>query len=244
MNDLEKYFYNNSENLIHKWKHYFEIYDKYFSKYKNKDLNILEIGVFQGGSLKMWKEYFGNNVKIYGVDINPACKSLEQEGIEIIIGSQEDRQFLQKLKSQLPPIDILIDDGGHTMKQQIITFEVLFDVVKDDGLYICEDLHTSYWYDYEGGYKRKTSFIEYSKNFIDYLHAWHSRERSFKINNFTKSVHSIHYYDSMIVIEKRKISHPEDLTTGNYVIPIYKPDISFLKKVNIKIRSLLQKQNH
>ena len=63
--------------------------------------------------------------------------------------------FLKKLYAALPPLDILIDDGGHTMNQQITTFEVLFDKVKEDGIYLCEDLHTSYFKYFGGGYKKK-----------------------------------------------------------------------------------------
>lgn len=110
-------------------------------------MTILEIGVFKGGSLQMWKHYFdaaNHNVKVYGIDINPDCKALEEENIEIFIGSQEDREFLRSVKEQIGKVDILIDDGGHTMDQQIITFEELFDLVSEDGIYLCEDLHTSY----------------------------------------------------------------------------------------------------
>ncbi|WP_129593824.1 class I SAM-dependent methyltransferase [Seramator thermalis] len=124
MNDLEKYFYNNNDKLIDKWLHYFNIYDIYFNKYKNKEeIVILEIGVFQGGSLQMWKSYFGPNAKIYGIDINPNCKSFEEKNIEIFIESQSDRAFLRKIKQEIPKVDILIDDGGHKMNQQIIAFE-------------------------------------------------------------------------------------------------------------------------
>ncbi len=125
MNDLEKYFENNQGRLIHKWMHYFEIYDRHFSQFRNQDVYVLEIGVNQGGSLQMWKDYFGKNAKIYGVDINYRCKDFEEEGLKIFIGSQEDRSFLKSLKSQLPRIDILIDDGGHKMKQPIITLQKL-----------------------------------------------------------------------------------------------------------------------
>ncbi len=99
----------------------------------------------------MWKKYFGQNAKIYGVDINPNCKNLEEGNIEIFIGSQSDRTFLRKIKEQIPPIDILIDDGGHTMTQQIVTFEELFGHIKETGIYLCEDTHTSYQIMYGGG---------------------------------------------------------------------------------------------
>ncbi|MDJ0632873.1 MAG: tetratricopeptide repeat protein [Xenococcaceae cyanobacterium MO_188.B29] len=216
MNDLEEYFEKNQGRLIHKWMHYFEIYDRHFSQFRNQDVYVLEIGVNQGGSLQMWKDYFGTNAKIYGVDINYRCKDFEEEGIKIFIGSQEDRSFLKSLKSQLPRIDILIDDGGHTMKQQIITFEELFPHISENGVYLCEDLHTSYWANYGGGYRNQNSFIEYSKNFIDRLNAWHSKEKQrLRVDDFTSSAYSMHYYDSVLVIEKRKIDKPLMRTTGN-----------------------------
>lgn len=214
MNDLRKYFDNNTKRVIHKWEHYFEIYDRHFSAYRNKEIVILEIGVFQGGSLQMWKNYFGPKAKIYGIDIDPGCKKFEEENIEIFIGSQSDKKFLQQLKQEIPPIDILIDDGGHTMNQIKTSFLELFDHLKEDGIYAIEDLHTSYWLDYGGGYKRKGSFNEFSKNLVDSLHAWYSRQSFFKIDKYTKTVHSIHYYNSMTIIEKRPIQEPVSLSSG------------------------------
>lgn len=222
--DLEKYFRNNNSRLIHKWNHYFDIYERHFNKFRNKEVVILEIGVSQGGSLQMWKEYFGDKAKIFGIDIDPRCKELEEENIKIFIGSQSDRKFLRQVKKSIPEVDILIDDGGHTMKQQIVSYEELFSHVKDEGTYLCEDLHTSYWLKWGGGYKRRRTFIEYSKNFIDYLNAFHSQQKSLKVNPFTKSVDSIHYYDSIIVIEKRKVEAPFHEKTGNK---------SFIKDINM-----------
>ena len=215
MNDLEKYFRANNDRLIHKWIHYFDIYESHFSKYRGKEVHILEIGVSQGGSLQMWKNYFGPKAKIYGLDINPKCKDLEEENIKIFIGSQSDRKFLQKLKEELPKLDILIDDGGHSMRQQIVSFEELFDHIKTDGLYLCEDLQTSYWLEYGGGHKRRGTFIEYAKNLIDAIHAFHSQQGSLKVNHLTKSIKSAHFYDSILVLEKGIINKPYDERTGN-----------------------------
>ena len=212
MNDLEKYFRENTKRGISKWAHYFDVYDRYFCKYRNKEVVVLEIGVSQGGSLQMWKHYFGNNAKIYGIDINPSCK-FEEENIEVLTGSQEDRKFLQAVKRKIPRADILIDDGGHTMKQQKVAFEELFPHVKEDGVYLCEDLHTSYWMSFGGGLKRHGTFIEYSKNFVDWLNAYHSRQ--VKVNDFTRSVDAVHYYDSLIVVEKRpRLEAPQKEFTG------------------------------
>ena len=217
MNDLKKYFTENTGRVIHKWDHYFEIYDRHFSQYRNKEIVILEIGVFQGGSLQMWKNYFGPKAKIYGIDIDPSCKQYEEENIKIFIGSQSDKNFLQKLKQEIPPIDILLDDGGHTMNQLQTTFDELFDHIKPDGIYAAEDLHTCYWLDYGGGYKRSGSFIEYGKNMIDSIHAWHSRQSNFKIDIFTKTVHSLHFYDSILIVEKRAMTPPVSLSSGKLI---------------------------
>ena len=203
MNDLEYFFSNNEHRLIHKWNHYFEIYDRHLRHLRGSKINMLEIGISHGGSLEMWNYYFGGNATIYAVDINPECKKFENENIKIFIGSQEDEAFLNKVKSNIPLVDILIDDGGHTMKQQIATFNHLFDHITENGIYICEDLHTSYMKFYGGGLKKKRSFIEFSKNLIDKLHAWHIK-KDLPVDSFTLTTHSMHYYDSVLVIEKEK----------------------------------------
>ncbi len=238
MNELESHFRSNTKRLIHKWNHYFEIYDRYFRTYRGQPVTILEIGISQGGSLQMWKEYFGAQAQIIGMDIDPRCKQFEEDRIQVHIGSQSDRNFLRELKNKIPKIDILIDDGGHTMEQQIITFEELFDHIKEDGVYVCEDLHTSYWFEYGGGHKRKGTFIEYSKNFIDYLNAFHSKQNSLKVNSFTKSVHSIHYYDSMLIVEKRNMTPPYDEQRGEATFLPEPIPISFFVKSRYKMASL------
>lgn len=222
MNKLEQYFYTNRGKIIHKFLHYFEIYDRHFSRFIGKDVVILEIGVFKGGSLELWRHYFGSKCKIYGIDINPECKKLESEQIEIIIGDAEDRDFLRTIKEKIPKIDILIDDGGHTMNQQIVAFEELYPFISPDGVYLCEDLMTSYMDAYGGGYKRKNTFIEYSKRLIDYLNAWHFKERKSwylnkktGVNEFTLSTYSMHYYNAVLVIEKRKMNPPSAAMIGN-----------------------------
>jgi hypothetical protein len=168
----------------------------------------------------MWKHYLGARANIWGIDVNPLCKDFGEDRIHIRIGDQSDRAFLQSLAAEIPRIDVLIDDGGHTMRQQRATFKILFPKVADDGIYICEDLHTSYWPEYGGGHLNPHSFIEFSKNLIDRLHAWHSRQpQALAESNFTRSAYALHYYDSMLVIEKRRRDPPEDRRTGNRTIP-------------------------
>ena len=236
-NDLENYFYNNKNNrLVSKWFHYFSIYDRYFSKYRNQPVSILEIGVYHGGSLQMWKDYFGDKVQVYGIDVNPKCKEFEEENITIFTGSQSDREFLRKIKSQIPPVDIILDDGGHTMKQQRVSFEELFDHVKEDGIYVCEDTHTSYWPEFGGGYRRRGTFVEYSKKLIDYLNVWHTNKLS--VDAFSRSLYSISFYDSIIVFEKQPREKPEYLEIGvpSWIIEKQKTNKSFPEKISDKLK--------
>ncbi len=215
MNDLKNFFFNTDGKIIHKWIHYFDIYERHFQKFKGQNVTLLEVGVSHGGSLDMWKNYFGKDSLIIGIDINPECKSLEKDNIKIFIGSQSDKKFLNEVKSSIPKLDILIDDGGHTMKQQIVTYKALFDHIKPEGIYLCEDTHTSYWLDYGGGYKRKGTFIEFAKNLIDYINAFHSEQRKLKPGLFTTTVDSVHFYDSIVVVEKKPRTQSTHLIKGS-----------------------------
>lgn len=216
-NALYEYFTHNPGRLIHKWIHYFDIYERHFQQFVGKEVKIIEFGVFHGGSLQMWKHYFGPKATIIGVDINPACKKLEEEQITVEIGDQEDRAFLQSLADKYGPFDLVIDDGGHTMGQQIATFEMLYSAVQAHGVYLVEDLLTSYRVQppFDAGYKNPGTFIEYAKNFIDKLHAWHTQEPEvFAVDAFTRSTFGLHFYDSVLVIEKRPIEKPYHIKTG------------------------------
>ena len=223
-NPLREYFDHNPGRLIHKWLHYFDVYHRHFAAYRGRPITMVELGVFHGGSLQMWRHYFGEQARIVGVDINPACKSLEEDGIEIYIGDQGDAEFLRRLCSEIGDFHILIDDGGHIMRQQIVTFEVMFPRLANDGIFLVEDLHTSYWPEYGGGYKRSAAwlglgkqrtFIEYAKDLIDALHAWHSRDpKRLAVSEFTRSARALHFYESMLVFEKGAVSAPTEKKTG------------------------------
>ncbi len=124
METLRDIYEHHNGRLLNKWDHYIEVYDNYFSKYRNKPITFLEIGIAHGGSLQMWRKYFGEHANIIAVDINPETKKFEEPNTKIYIGSQEDKDFLNQLKKLVPKVDILLDDGGHTMKQQITHLKV------------------------------------------------------------------------------------------------------------------------
>jgi SAM-dependent methyltransferase len=230
-NPLEEYFRNNPGRLIHKWHHYFEIYHRHFERFRGRAPVVLEIGVQHGGSAQMWREYFGAGAAIIGVDINPACSRLEEPQITVVIGDQANRAFLGGLRARFPRVDILIDDGGHTMTQQIATFEELYPHVQPAGVYLCEDLHTSYWPDFGGGLRRDGTFIEYSKTLIDRLHGWHSAEPGLAVDDFTRGAFALHYYDSILVIEKRPVSKPVYSRTGR---PSLNPLMTWWRRTRLK----------
>lgn len=141
-------------------------YQKYlpFNRYDN--LNIMEIGVLDGKSLLTWKDYFYRS-QILGIDINPDCKKFEEPGISIEIGSQADGAFLSRTWQQYGPFDMILDDGSHMNEHVIYSFEHLFDSVKSGGVYIIEDVGTSYWGDWGGGYLKSDSTMEYFKKLSD-----------------------------------------------------------------------------
>lgn len=215
MNPLEDYFLRNRGALLNKWSHYFDIYDRHFARFRDREILMMEIGVYHGGSLGMWKSYFGPRARFVGVDINPRARKFADDRVDIVIGDQSDRKFLRELREHYPRIDILLDDGGHGMDQQRTTFEELFGAVVDDGVYMVEDTHTSYWPEYGGGLGAPESFIEFTKHLADQLNAWHVREWSDQERTpFARSAWSLTYYDSVVVIEKRPKSPPEARMTG------------------------------
>ncbi|HLZ14437.1 MAG TPA: class I SAM-dependent methyltransferase [Candidatus Saccharimonadales bacterium] len=218
-NPLTEYFEKNKGNLIHKWMHYFDIYHRHFARFRGQPVTIMEFGVYHGGSLQMWQHYFGRKARIIGVDINPACKKFAGKNIEIYIGDQEDRDFLRKLMKKVGPVDVVIEDGGHTMNQQLHTFEEVYPHVTKHGVFLIEDLHTSYWKSYGGGYRKAGTFIERVKDFIDELNAWHSHDgESFAVTDFTKMTRSMHIYDSIVVFEKDEVAQPYHKMTGKPTI--------------------------
>lgn len=215
MNKLENFFYNQSDKLIHKWDTYFGAYDKYFSKYTNKPIKILEIGVFKGGSLQMWKNYFGPQAKIVGMDINPECKILQEDQIEIFIADQGNINDLKSLIKNHGNFDIIIDDGSHVNKHQIDTFDFLFEYLNLGGIYLVEDTHTSYWdeYGYEGGYKRENTFIEYAKSLLDDINGYSIRPNPI-ITKYTNYISDIHICYGMVFFEKNKLKYtPHDIVS-------------------------------
>jgi cephalosporin hydroxylase/tetratricopeptide (TPR) repeat protein len=210
---LHQYFLNNSGKEIYKWLHYFDVYVRHFERFRNRRPVVVEVGVFKGGSLEMWRAYFGEGARIVGIDIDPACKAHECEGIEVFIGSQDDPKLLDQIVKKYGLIDVVIDDGSHMMHDVIATFEHLYQHVQPHGVYFVEDTHTSYWDDYGGGLGKPGSFMEFAKGKLDEIHAHHARG-ALLVNAFTRGTDSICVYDSIVVFEKRPQGKRQAIITG------------------------------
>jgi hypothetical protein len=206
-------FLTNDGKIIHKWVHYFPIYERHFEWYKNKSLTFLEIGVFKGGSLQMWQRYFGPFAKIVGIDIDEKCKDHEQPGIFIRTGDQSDERFLQSVIDEFGVPDIVLDDGSHQMNHINATFQFLYPKLPKNGIYMVEDLHTAYWEEYGGGLQKENSFVNQAKKFIDSLNADHSRG-TVPVDFITRGTFSISFYDSIIAFEKGDVWRKEAPQTG------------------------------
>jgi hypothetical protein len=216
--ELERLFYRHDGRIAQKWHHYLEIYERHFEPLRAAmpAVRVLELGVSRGGSLQLWRKYFGPAARIVGVDIDPVCAERADSDVCVIIGDQTDPVTLQSAVEQLGGgVDLVIDDGSHVGRHQIASFEYLFPRLSERGLYVCEDIHCSYWPSHEGGYRRAGTMVEYTKDLIDRLQAWFLDEPSRStFMNFARTTYGIFVYLDIIVIEKRSIGEPFHVQIG------------------------------
>ncbi|HWY15758.1 MAG TPA: class I SAM-dependent methyltransferase [Rhizomicrobium sp.] len=193
-------FLTNDQRTIHKWKHYFPAYEQHFGRFVYRPVVFWEIGCGKGGSLQMWKRYFGPHAQIIGLDIRPECRAFEEDQIAVRIGDQAQKGFLDSVLNEFGPPDAVLDDGSHKMDDIAATFRHLYPRLDRNGVYMVEDLHTAYMERYGGGLRREGTFIEICKTLIDELNGVHARIAS----DFTRSTMSMHFYDSIVVFERGK----------------------------------------
>lgn len=202
-NPILSYFNAHTEGPgIWKWMHYFDIYQRHFSKFVGHEVHVLEVGIYSGGSLTMWKEYFGKGCRVYGVDIDEACMAYKGEGVEVFIGDQADRSFWDRLKHEVPTIDILIDDGGHLPEQQRITLEEMLPHIAPGGVYLCEDI--------SGLSNEFAAYLQGLASALNFESRCEMPEGASGMastaSNFQAAISSIHLYPFVAVIEKREQS--------------------------------------
>tara|TARA_Y100000992_G_scaffold284041_1_gene233852 strand:+ start:155 stop:964 length:810 start_codon:yes stop_codon:yes gene_type:complete len=210
--NLYNLFYSSKKRSI-KWKKYFSVYEKLFTTYKNKKITFVEIGVLDGGSLEVWKNYFGKDARIIGIDNNPECKKFENENYEIFIGSQSNPLFWREFYNKVGNVDIILDDGGHTNDQQIISLIESVKFINNGGLHVVEDVHSSYQKHYGNPYKY--SFINFSKKTIDDVNSTFPNIKKFNysLNQF---VSSIEFFESIVAFKiNRNLTFENILVENN-----------------------------
>ena len=222
--ELAGIFFRADGRLMHKWMHYFAAYEREFAPFREgfplpdgsrRPLRLLEIGVFHGGSLQLWRTYFGPQASIWGVDIDPRCATVDDGDVHVRIGSQADPGFLTSVVAEMGGVDIVIDDGSHHAKHQRAAFEALFPLLSDGGLYFVEDVHTAYWFAKGGGYRRPGTFIEVAKHLVDGMHAWYYRRRPHRVaRTASTTISRLTFYDSIVVVEKRLHGEPMVVKAG------------------------------
>jgi len=180
-----------------KWESYFNVYEKIFEKYREKNITFVEVGVSSGGSLEMWRDFLGSNARIIGIDLNTDAKSLERDGFEIFIGNQSDPRFWKKFYNEIGMIDILLDDGGHKNIQQINTVHNSIENINDGGLIVVEDTHASYLKEFKN--PSYFSFINFCNKIVESIHRRCAGINK-KINMYSKKVHSVSFYESIVVL--------------------------------------------
>lgn len=192
--------------------HYTKVYAKYFEPFRKKKIKFLEIGIFHGESVKLWEAYF-QNAELHFVDIDPDMPRYRSERSLYHFADQADVDAMKALAQKIGGnFDIIIDDGGHRMDQQINSFHALFPALKSGGFYIIEDLHTSYWKEY-GAHEQK-SCVEFLKGLVDELNfsakatgcadsGKTPAHLKATLQYYQSSIAAIHFYQSLCIIEKK-----------------------------------------
>ncbi len=196
---------------IWKWDHYFDAYHRHLERFRGEEVHVLEIGIYSGGSLDMWHEYFGPRCHVYGVDRQKECLRYQDDSTSVFIGDQADRDFWRRFRGEVPKLDVVVDDGGHKPHQQAASLEELLPHLQPGGVYVVEDLHGP-----------RNLFAAYVDGLIEALHAYRGiddpanpeRRMVSKAAGFQSLIESIHSYPYLTVIEKRQ----EPL--GEFVAPM------------------------
>jgi len=140
-NPLRAYFQAHTEGRgIWKWDVYFDAYHAAMQSFVGKPVKMLEIGIYSGGSLPMWKTYLGEHAQIYGLDIEQGCKEYEEDRVTVFYADQSDQRQLRQILRITGSLDIVVDDGSHLPDHQIASFEAIFPNMNPGGVYIIEDV--------------------------------------------------------------------------------------------------------
>ena len=231
-NLLKQTFLNHTQKVTDKWTLYVNEWDRIFHPYRDAPINLFEIGIQNGGSLEIWAKYFTNANKIVGCDIDEKCRELSfaDPRIELFVGDANTDEIQKKVLETAPKFSIVIDDGSHKSSDVIRSFSRYFPYLEDNGVYVVEDLHASYWQDFEGGLFDPNSSMSFFKHLADIVNHEHWRNNqsregylstfadnlqiSFSENDLYR-IHSIEFLNSMCVLKKRR---PEENILGKRLV--------------------------
>lgn len=204
---LDIYAGNNGVK-VHKWHHYIPLYDRYFGRYRGTRVRFLEIGVNNGGSLQMWRRYFGDDAVLCGIDINEDCAQYDGQSGMVRIGSQDDADFLGRVVDEMGGVDVVLDDGSHRMAHIEASLRILFPRLEMGGTYAIEDLHTAYYPRYGGGLDTEANFYNTVRRMIDDMHMWYHPGKDPRIPELSRQIGGLHVHDSIVVIDKAELRRP------------------------------------
>lgn len=221
MENLDLIFDKYDTDKNRNFHNYTRQYDKLFKDLRDKPIKYLEIGVFNGGSIKAFRESFKNSTCILGLDIDNRSKLYEdvENNIFVEIGDATDRNFIEQITKKYGSFDIILDDGSHINKDVIESFELLFPLLNDNGLYIVED--TICYKSKDHIVKNYENHLQYFFKYTQYLNQWRYDSTKgikdncidpFKIQKKTKnvfeySIDKIEYGCSYIAIYKKYRTH-------------------------------------
>jgi hypothetical protein len=184
-------------------------------RFRHAGAAVLEIGVQGGGSLEMWRTYFGGKARIYGIDSTPDAKRNEDVATKVFIGDQADRSFLREVRREVGVLDIVIDDGGHMANQQIVSFEELYSCLSESGIYLIEDTHTAMWGAPYNDRPDGQTIMSFAAARCAQLMEWSGKRENFRqlmtdqnvlladrASEFCRTTKAIAFYDSIVVFER------------------------------------------
>jgi len=216
-----------------KWTTYFGAYDDHFARFRERPITLLEIGIQNGGSLEIWAKYFANATRIVGCDIDEKCRDLtfEDPRISVVIGDANSANSYQAVTSDVAAFDIVVDDGSHLVSDVIQSFALYFPKVKPGGVYVIEDLHTSYWEGFGGGSDLDLSSMGFLKLLADVVNKefWRDDRVGFNllqnyasrydvaVNDAGLEIDEVAFGNSVCIIRKKVLDGEENRRhiTGN-----------------------------
>ena len=186
---------------------YLRHYEFYLGALRRPIRNLLEIGVYDGGSLRMWSEFLPD-AQVTGLDIDPRCLEFSGGNATVLMCDQSDAQQLVDVAVKLGPFDVIIDDGSHIWSHQILTFETLFPFVAPGGVFIIEDIDTSFGH-YMASYGRDSTLTaaQYVTKIANYVlgstAAPLAQEPDLRIRSFVPRIDSVVFIRRSAIIMTR-----------------------------------------